>query len=230
MNQKQKIGAENIILKTSVITEILPVFFYVILNRRINDKSLRVVFFLLLITLLTDVYALYTIANNRNNVFSFNINVLAETLFLFAFFYLNLGNKSVKRILFFISCFFLVFWLLRFIKEGQHTFLYSCAILENTSVLFLALYYYFEKIAIVNFAYIYIDKKFWIVTAYFVYIAGTFFLLLYIPTVKFEEQLKYYVLNYIFVIVRTILLSIAMFMKNNNAQGQKFKLTSSRLL
>lgn len=66
----------------------------------------------------------------------------------------------------------------------------------------------------INSVFIYAEAIFWVVTAYFIYFSGTFFLYLYIPTLTQNDQKTYYdILNSIFTIVRTALLSIAIFIK-----------------
>ncbi|WP_026260111.1 hypothetical protein [Segetibacter koreensis] len=81
------------------------------------------------------------------------------------------------------------------------------------TILALIIYYYYEQIIIINSAFIYAEATFWIVTAYFIYIAGTFFLYLYMPSLNNAEQEQYYVLNYIFTIIRTLLICVALFVK-----------------
>ena len=90
--------------------------------------------------------------------------------------------------------------------------------------LLLIIYYYYEQIILINSAFIYAEATFWIVTAYFIYIAGTFFLYLYIPSLNDVEQEQYYVLNYIFTIIRTVLICVATFVKPGNSKMNGNKL------
>ncbi|HSU51602.1 MAG TPA: hypothetical protein VLJ41_13450 [Segetibacter sp.] len=86
----------------------------------------------------------------------------------------------------------------------------------------VATYFYYEKIFLLNEPLIYDNTTFWVVSAFFLNAAGTFFLLLYISTLPSkEDQEGYYNLNYVFTILRTILLSIAMLMKNTSLDNQK---------
>lgn len=192
--------------------------------KRIMDGSLRVIFFLLIINLLLDIYGLYTLTNKAANFVSFNIYTLIETAFLYIFFYRIFIRDLAKKTVLFVFSIFFIFWLSLFIKYGSSIFLLNCAALEYTTILAFAINYYYEQLVKANSSYVYLKPRFWIVSAYLVYVAGTFFLLLYIPLLPYEQQLKYYVLNYVFVIIRTILLSIAMFMKNNQPLKQEFKL------
>ncbi len=82
--------------------------------------------------------------------------------------------------------------------------------IENILILSAVIYFYYEQILKVSVLNIFSQPQFWVVTAYFIYFAGTFFLILYISSLNHKEQGQYYVMNYIFTIIRTILLSIAM--------------------
>lgn len=183
---------------------------------------MRVIFFLIIINFLSDLYGLYTDTHNQKNYISYNLYILIETFSLYIFFYQIILSGAVKKTILLTIISFFIFWLYQFIRFGQQRFLDECITVENISLLAFCLYYYIEKIIKIDTAYIYTEKSFWIVTAYLIFISGTFFLLLYIPGLKGQEWQKYYVLNYVFVIIRTILLSIAMFMKNNDSPKQKF--------
>jgi hypothetical protein len=213
----------------SVITEILPVIFYLLYSKRINDKSLRVILFLLIANLASDLYGVYSIisqVNRGQNFVSFNIFILVETLSLYLYFYQILSNTSIRKAVFFTSIVFLLYWLFRFIAAGDHLYLYNSATFEYISVLILAIYFYYSQIIKVDAVFIYRQPKFCVISAYLIYIAGTFFLLLYLPTLDVSVRQEYYnILNSLFTIIRTILLSIAMFMKTGNPSRQKFKLT-----
>lgn len=94
--------------------------------------------------------------------------------------------------------------------------------LENILILLTVIYFYYEQIIKVNLLNIFSQSQFWVVTAYFLYFAGTFFLILYIPSLNQKEQEQYYVMNYLFTIVRTLILCIAMLIKpTDNLNGLK---------
>jgi hypothetical protein len=180
----------------------------------------------LLASIVNNSYSLYLRGHNQRNPVGFNVYTLVETISLYTFFYLAFPYKKVKTVILFLASFFIAFWSYRFIKTDKGAFLDSCAILEYVSILILAVYYFYDSIIKRNSIFIYRQARFWIISAYLIYIAGTFFLLLYLPSMGEEDRQKYYdILNSLFTIIRTILLSIAMFMKTNNPTRQKFKLT-----
>jgi len=95
-------------------------------------------------------------------------------------------------------------------------YLNTCINFENISILSFSIYYYYTVTIKKNISYIYEETKFWIVTAYFLNSAGTFFLYLYISSLNRDDIEKYYTLNYVFTIIRTIVLSVALLMKPPN--------------
>jgi hypothetical protein len=191
------------------------------------DKSLRVIFILLVITLVLDTYGLYRVAYDLTNFVSFNISVLFETSFLLFFFIqvfpLRFAKKAITVVLFLL----LAFWLNHFIKRGERLFLFNCVILENTVVIILSLCYYYQQFVKLNISYTYLGRQFWTISSFFVYVSATFVLFLYIPSVSSPEFMKkYYNVNSVFIILRSILLTITFSMDSNNPpKNNRFNLT-----
>ncbi len=201
-----------------------------IFKKRISDKSFRVIFFLLSLGFVCDLYALYLLYQHKVNYLTYNLFILVEGVFIGIFFYQILDAKLIKRILLVTGIGFTIYSLYKFFSIGDQVYLNSCLTIENISILAFAVYYYYEQIIKINTTFIFNQPRFWIVTAYLISIAGTFFLSLYLPTFNNEDQEKYYVLNYIFVILRTILISFAMLMKTEGTTTRKNNLKVSTSL
>lgn len=195
-------------------TEILPIIFFLLIKRKFFIERLWVIYFLITLSFINDFYALYLLYyQHRSNFLFYNIYQLTETFLLYYFFYLIIKNAFVKKVILFLSIPYIILWLLSLLKFGDNSYFSSCTNFENITVLGLIIYYYYEQIIIINTAFIYAESTFWIVTAFFIYIAGIFFLFLYIPSLNLPENEKYYVLTYIFTIIRTVLLCVAIFIK-----------------
>ncbi len=207
---------KNFVLNLSVYTEVLPVIFYLVFRKRMNDKVLRVVFFLLAITFMLDLYGLYRLSKHSDNFAAYNLNLLVEAVCLSIFFYQIFKKLLFKKIILSIGILFILYWVYKFIRAGgSNVFLNTFETIKNISIFAFAVYYYYEQVIKINATSVFSRPSFWVVTAYLFYIAGTFFLFLYLPSLSPTDQEKYYVLNYVFVVIRTILLSIAMFMKTD---------------
>ena len=185
------------------------------------DRSLRVIFVLLVTTLVLDTYGVYRSVYDLPNFVSFNVSVLIETILLLFFFIQVFPAKVAKRVIVVVLFFLLAFWLNHFIKRGQTLFLFNCVILENTVVIILSLCYYYQQFLKMNMSYNYLGRRFWTVSSFFVYVSATFVLFLYIPSVSSPEFMKkYYNVNSVFIILRSILLTIT-FKINNKEPGNK---------
>lgn len=178
-----------------------------------------------IIIFLCDLYGLSRLRQGLTNYASLNISILLETLFLAAYFLKVFASVSIKKILNSFLAVFILLWIFLFVKKGDHTILYTSLALESIFILFFAIYYYYENLFKIPDVYFYTEPRFWVVTAYFVYSAGTFFLLLYLPLFNLAELMQNYLLNYIFLIIRTILLTTAMFMKSSDENKKNFKIT-----
>ncbi len=201
-----------------------------IFKKRINDKSFRVIFFLLSFGFLCDLLSLYLQWQHKENFVIYNLLILIEGVSLGIFFYQILSAKLIKRLLLVIGFGFISYWLYNFFSVATGGYIESGVTIENICILAFAIYYYYEQIIKLNTTFIYSQPRFWVVSAYLIYIAGTFFLLLYLPSFSSKDQEKYYVLNYVFVIIRTILLSFAMVMKTDKPPSKTNKLRVSSAL
>ncbi|WP_147203966.1 hypothetical protein [Segetibacter aerophilus] len=179
----------------------------------------------MIINLIVDLYGIYLLWTHKPNSYSFNIYTLIETVFLCVFYRKIIPNNIVKTLLLAFIAFFTVFWFIEIFIYTPKEFLWICVTVENIFIMATAIYYYYEQIFVLNKAFIYRYTNFWIVAAFFVNAAGTFFLLLYLSSLPPDVRENYYVINYLFTIIRSILLCIAFFRKNDNIEKQKFILT-----
>ncbi|MBI2729641.1 MAG: hypothetical protein HYX40_02620 [Sphingobacteriales bacterium] len=80
--------------------------------------------------------------------------------------------------------------------------------------------------------FLYSSPSFWVVAAYLIYFAGTFFLFIYSQNQNLEEQvseisIQYSLINGVFVLIKNILLSVAMFSKGDSMDKHPGKYRSS---
>jgi hypothetical protein len=178
-----------------------------------------------MINIIVDLYGIYALWAHKPNSYSFNLYMLIETTCLCIFFRKIIANKVVKTLLIAFISLFAIFWFIEILIYTPKEFLWICVTVENILIMVAAIYYYYEQIFVLNKAFIYRNTRFWLVAAFFVNAAGTFFLLLYISSLKPSVRENYYAINYLFTIIRSILLCIAFYRKNNNIEKQKFILT-----
>lgn len=153
------------------------------------------------------------LSQKKSNFLLYNVYCFIETLSLYYFFSMVFKDRLLKKLLLFSTLFYTLVFIFSLIVFKDKSYFYNCIIFENISILAFAIYYYYRQTIVIDSAFIYSEPVFWVVTAYFIYIASTYFLYLYIPSLNSSDQEKYYLLNYLFIIVRTVLLSISMFVK-----------------
>lgn len=112
-----------------------------------------------------------------------------------------------------------------FISKGMKSFLDDVVNIEYLLILVFSIFFYYRQLKYNVHQAAYHNPHFWIVSAYLIYTAGTFFLFLLLSKLSEQEQGNYYVVNYIFLIIKTVLLSIGMFIKSSPERPKKFQLT-----
>lgn len=190
----------------------------------IKGEGIRVILFLTSVGFIFDLYSLFLISNGSDNIIFYNVFNLIESACLLLFFYVLPPLKKAKIYILVSFIVFVLFWLFMFISKGRNKFLDSAVNFEYVFVLVFSLFFLFQLLKKPEEP-IFSNSHFWIVSAYMLYVAGTFFLYLFIYSLTPEEQNEYYVVNFIFIIIKTILLSIAMFVKPKAQERKKFQLT-----
>lgn len=208
----------------ALYTSILPAIFYLLRFKQLKtDKLLQVIFFIVLLIFSSEIFAAYLGMHGHPNHYVYNFIDLIQTLLLvFLVFKPLLQHKSSSKIVLLIGIGFSLLWLLLKFQTRFSEYDKVSAAISSLIVFLLSLYYFFEQMNKPSDVFIYQKRYFWIVTAYFIYTAGTFFVFLVFSSSG--EDYTNLLINSFFVIIKTIFLSIAMFMKNTPAKPKKFEL------
>lgn len=209
----------------AVYTELLPVFLYLFSTRKFVDRGIQAIIFLLCLGFVTDAYGLHLIKNGQANFLFYNVFNLVETTALLYYFFLLIKFRQAKFYFLITFIVFFIVWSFQFYHTGNSTFNDSAVTLEYSLVICLGILFFYRQINSMDTQVPYQTAHFWIVSAYLLYIAGTFFLFLLINDMTPQEQAEYYVLNYVFLLVKTLMLSVAMLMKPRPEKPKKFQLT-----
>lgn len=215
----------ELISDISLYSELIPVIFYILFHKRINDNVLRVIFLLLIGGIIFEIIGLYSSNKYNNNIFIWNFFTLIETLLLTFFFHKIFENQLVKKITLFLSGIFLAFWGFQQTKNGFQVFDETSLAIEQVFIIAFSIYYLFEQLKTPESTFVYTSPRFWVVIAYFIYMSATFFLFLFLKTFSNDEKSKYLILNSFFIIIKIILLSVAMFMRSKQPKTKKFHLS-----
>jgi hypothetical protein len=219
------IELQTIISTYSFLLGIVPVVFYVFFQKKINDKKLRVIVYLLLIGFTIDVFNARLNAERQPNFLSYNLFVLIETVLLYYFFSSILSLRFSKVTVYFFTACFMVVWTLFFRKFSTSNYVDAAVTFENITIIILSIIYFYEQINSPEPTIIYNQPRFWVVAAYLIYSAGTFFMFIYLDALKDADKEKSYEWNNAVSILKYLLITIAMFMKTDPPARKHFQLT-----
>lgn len=137
---------------------------------------------------------------------------------------MNISKRIVRRLILIFSILFIVFLVLYtiYVKISQ---LDSVSIgIESILVLAYAFYFFFELVNNPNVLFINQDFRFWITIGMSLYLAGTFFLYIFAQSFPIKEIRPFWILTYIFYIIKSIFFCVAIIInskKTNNLKTQE---------
>jgi hypothetical protein len=197
------------------ISTLMPVVSFFSLKKR-NDKVLRAIFFFNIFYIVFEVvfYSIRLYDKNISNYFNlffvpleyFAITQIFKFTYKFEF---SVGFLRYS----FISL--VLFWIISTFFTPVNTFNSALNGFESLLVIMLSLLFFYEEIKKPQTLFIYSLPQFWGIIGLFLFFSGSFFVFLYKETHRFQEQFKdqYLFIHSGFFILRSVLFSIAMFVK-----------------
>jgi len=198
------------------LSETIPLLFCIIFFKKINHKTLKVFF------IYTFFLALFSIASIVSIYFNKNLIVYIGLLKLFSVFefclfslfvYYSLENKFLKKIILILNVPFLsihaISWLLFKNEYYIYPFLFEFLIF----IIFI-IYFFYEKMKLVNKNPIYNNTEFWIFVGIFMFFSGNFFYLLFSNS-NYSKQFKYQlqIVVSIVTIIKNVIFSLSFLLK-----------------
>jgi hypothetical protein len=197
--------------KFTIYFEILPlVVFFLRFSYLWKQKEAKLIAFLAVLSLLTDLYSMLSLQGKPSINISLNIYCLIETSLLIVFFNLFLSKHIGRYTFIFIWFLFLILWLLFNFKTKFVLFDSKSLAIEVALVIGASFLFFYYQLRNPKILYIYKTHRFWFATAFLVNLTGILFFFLYLPSLNKEEREIYNNLNLFFLILRTIFLSIGM--------------------
>ena len=151
----------------------------------------------------------------------YNSFTVIEFIFFSVFFYIIINSTILKKILPFVVALFLISSLIdfAFILNKSYT-----SGVQSVLILIMCIYYFFDQLKKPDTYLIYTNINFWIIISFLIYVAGTFFLYLMAEnmTPNKEFRKEYAIINFSFNLLKNILLSIAMLMKEEKITPTNF--------
>jgi hypothetical protein len=189
-----------------------------------KEKSLFLIAAYSAIFILTDV--IFLVANVKGiRKYIYSGITLFEFSFFTAFLFLQIQNKNFKKfILISIAAFFC--FLTIYTLFGPFVRIDSIPIgVETILILLFSFYYLYEQVNNPNVMFIYNQYQFWVIVGFMIYLSGSFFVYIFANQIPISEVIKYWFIIDIFLILKNILFSIAIFIfvqETTNKTPQRF--------
>jgi len=183
---------------------------------------LLVIVFYVFYSFTTDLLTKYLI---EKGLYTVNIDIILGSLFTIIefcsfgfFFYFNLKNNLLKKLIFFTIIAFIIFCLTNlFLQFSAFENLDTIPVtFQAIFIMTLCVIYFFEQIRNPKALFIYSTSEFWIVTGILVYLAGTFFIFIYSSNLTQEELNTYWPINYVFNAIKNILFGLGIYIHGRN--------------
>lgn len=219
----------------SNFSDLLPLVFFLLFKKNNNEKSLRVIFYYVLYCIVNEAIGYYFYEIHFKNIFIvFAIYTVVEFSFFCFFYYYAMPSGGMKKAVLPIWGLFFTFSCIDFFLINQmNAFDSITSGVESIFIILLCINYLVVQLKGSNNLFVYSTSNFWIVITFLIYLSGTFFL--YIMTENMIKdrafRIQYLIINSAFNILKNVLLSIAMLMKETppNEQVKKSKNWDDRL-
>lgn len=202
----------------ALISQILPVAFYLLFLKRNRGEGVGVVFFYCCMSWMTEGYFLGFIfkllhVHIPEYAADSGFTILEFTIVSW-FAYISLQGKILKYVPLVGALIFYPIAIINFTKE-QGAFDSIPASVEAILIISYCILLLYEQISDPEVIFVYNTKKFWVTIAFFLYFSSTLFLFLYARNFTKTEHDKYWAINNFFEILKNILFSISFIMKEN---------------
>ena len=215
----KKLNNKTILNQLAYITflsETIPLLFCILFLKKLNHKTLKV-FFIYAILL-----ASFSIASIVSIYFNKNLSVYLVLLKLFSIFefftfslfvYYSLENRFFKKTILILNVPYLAIHIFSWLFLKNEFSVYPFLFEFLTFIIFI-IYFFYEKMKLVNNNPIYSNIEFWIFVGIFIYFTGNFFYLLFSNS-NYSKHFKYQlqIVASIVTIIKNIIFSLSFLIK-----------------
>jgi hypothetical protein len=207
-----------LLVVSALISQVLPVAFYLLFLKRNRGEGLGVIFFYCCFSWVTEGYFLGFIFNHLHlrvpgYVVDSSFTILEFTIISW-FAYISLQGKRLKYVPLVGALIFYPIAIVNF-TGNQGSFDSIPASIEAIIIISYCILLLYEQINDPQVIFVYNTKKFWITIAFFLYFSSTLFLFLVARNFTQAEHDKYWTINNFFEILKNILISVSFIMKKS---------------
>jgi hypothetical protein len=202
-----------------------------VFKRHTKEKTLKVIFIYIVYCLINEIlgYYLGRIQFSEIDIF-FALFTLLEFIFFSLFYAYAIPSPFIKKIVYLTVGLFSIFSFTDFfLINKMNGFDSFNSGIECVLIILMCIYYLAVQIKGTD-LFVYSTSNFWIIITFLIYSSGTFFLYIMAePMMRTREfQIQYVIINAVFNILKNILLSIAMLMKESIPGDERGKKNKAR--
>jgi len=205
----------DILFYTTLISEILPLFFCFLFFNKLSNKRLKAFFvYALMISIFSFLsIVLIKVLNDKvANFLVFRIFSICEFSIISIFLLRNVKNYNIKRIITINIYLFILFALIDYAIFDKTRFNNHSSIVSSLVLIAYIVYFFYEKMKTVVVYPLYQSISFWICVGFFLYFSGTYFCFLLSQSTKDPKFISQ--LNLIYGLVtlsKNLILSMSLF-------------------
>lgn len=160
----------------SIFSPIVPILLFIVLKHNQKVKVKWVIFYLLCVGLVIDVFSYRLSLNGTNTQWLINTFTIIEFSLLSYFFYLLFAEKKLQQLVKIIYILFTAGWCVRNIVLGKlAAFDVILQTIEFIILLCFCIIYLFQQVQQTETVVIYSTFQFWLIASILMYCAATFF-------------------------------------------------------
>ena len=183
------------------------------------EKSLKVIFIYIIYCLLNEVLGYYFHEIQFQYTFVvFAVFTIVEFTCFSLFYYYAFPLRSAKTKILIVLALFIAFSFIDFFLVNKMNSFDSIAVgVESIIIILFCIGYLVVQLRGSDNLFVYSTSNFWIVITFLIYLSGTFFLYIMAENMIMSRSflIQYTIINSVFNILKNILLSIAMLMKDS---------------
>ena len=201
--------------------------FFLLFKRKTKEKTLWVIFFYVVFCGLNELFGFYLHRQNIDSSADFAVFTVIEFISFCVFYYFAVPSRRTKIVMVASGIFLSLFALLDyFVIDTEHSFDSRTSGMESILIILMCIYYLGLQLGSNKPLFNYSTSNFWVIITFLIYLAGIFFVYIMAGNMTHDKKfiMQYIVINSSFNVLKNILLSAAMLMKQTPQENKKSRI------
>ena len=204
----------------------MPLLVFVLFYKRNRSLWVKVLFFYVVFSFLTDTTILFLLDQVSHRLTIFNLlsvfTLVEYTIFSYVL-YSVIINRMFRGVILISGAIFFVFSIYYFLTVKNTSFDSLPASIESILIVAYSIFYLFDQMNKPQVIFIYQEPHFWFVVAFILYFSGTLFLFIQASNLTKEVRDNFWKISLFSLIIKNILFAIAFSTKKSKNLQQTFE-------